>query len=406
VLHLSKRALLIVAAILVAGSLTAVATTASATPTKTSRCSGCHSGPGVAVTADLTSVVGTTANYSVSAPTATAIAVFDGTTKLTTILGTSGKFAVPVDKTYTVFAVKGPSTTTGIGTISVSPVAAVDAIAPVTLSDALTSYTGPATIMLTAADNVGITGTFYVLDGGAQQAGTTVQVTAAGAHTLEFWSVDAAGNVETRTSVSFTIADPVPVPDPQPVADVTAPVTTSDAKASYVGTATIALTASDEAGGSGVAATYFALDGGAPVLGTSATTSVVGTHTIAFWSVDTSGNVEAANTADFAVTAVPAMPMAPRRCTIGVGDSTIRRYQRAALRGTISPAKVGAKAALYVKKPGSTRWVRVTIVVATRDNGAGGAKWAYSYRCGLRGTYRYQLRYSGMMSTTLKVYVR
>lgn len=450
------------------------------------------------MTATVTSIVGTTANYSVSAPAADAIAVFDGTTKLTTIIGTSGTFSVAVGKTYTIYAVNGPTTSSGFGSTTVSPVAAVDSIAPVTASNAVASYTGTAAITLMPADNVGVTGTYYVLDGAPQVAGTSVQVTAPGTHTLEFWSVDAAGNVESRkavtftvtalvpepvpdttapittsdaqatyllaaditltaadevggsgvastnyildgaaavtgtsvqvtapgthtlefwsvdvagnaeahTTVSFTVTEPAPTPDPQPVPDVTAPVTVSDAKASYTGTATITLTAADETSGSGVAATYYSLDGAPEVLGTLVSTSLKGMHTLVFWSVDASGNVEATKSVGFAVMAPVMPPVVPNRCTLGVADSTVRRYQRASLRGTLSPANVGDRAALYVKKPGSSRWVRVATVTATRSNGAGGAKWSYSYRCGLLGTYRYQVRFHGMTSSTLKVYVR
>ena len=60
--------------------------------------------------------------------------------------------------------------------------------------------------------------THYILDGGAETTGTVVTASAAGSHTLEFWSVDVAGNAETpHTTVSFTISDSI------------APTTTSDA---------------------------------------------------------------------------------------------------------------------------------------------------------------------------------
>jgi len=88
---------------------------------------------------------------------------------------------------------------------------------PVTTSNAVSAYTGGATITLTAADEVGGSGllaTYYILDGGPPVAGTAVVVEppASGsvAHTLEFWSVDYAGNIEAHKTVEFTVAVLVP----------------------------------------------------------------------------------------------------------------------------------------------------------------------------------------------------
>src|SRR5450759_163737 len=90
--------------------------------------------------------------------------------------------------------------------------------------------------------------------------------------------------------------------------DTVAPVTTSDATATYAGTAMIHLTATDNAGGSGVSSTYFVLDGAPQVSGTAVLANTVGTHTLAFWSVDAAGNTEAQNTVTFAVTAALPIP--------------------------------------------------------------------------------------------------
>jgi hypothetical protein len=176
----------------------------------------------------------------------------------------------------------------------------VDVTAPVTTSNAVATYVSSAAIALSATDaSSGVAATYYKLDGGAQVAGTSITVTTVGSHTIEFWSVDVAGNIEAHHTTSFTITAPVPV-------DTTAPVTTSNAIATYVSSAAIRLTATDA--GSGVAATYYKLDGGAQVAGTSISTSVVGTHTIEFWSVDVAGNIEAHETATFTVTAPAPTP--------------------------------------------------------------------------------------------------
>ena len=79
------------------------------------------------------------------------------------------------------------------------PLTTADTAAPTTVSDAKTSYVAFAAIKLTATDNTGGSGvahTYYKLDGGAQVEGTSLTVKTLGAHTVEFWSVDNAGNVE------------------------------------------------------------------------------------------------------------------------------------------------------------------------------------------------------------------
>jgi large repetitive protein len=63
-------------------------------------------------------------------------------------------------------------------------------------------------VTLTLVPNDGLSGvvsTFYKLDAGSQQSGTSIAVTAAGNHTLQFWSVDRAGNTEATRSVAFGI---------------------------------------------------------------------------------------------------------------------------------------------------------------------------------------------------------
>ena len=220
--NVKSRLTLAIAAVAAFGLLVGFATNASATPTKTSACSGCHSGHTIAVTANQTSNNGTTATYSVSAPSAYYIAVFDGSTKVAMITGASGTASLTDGHTYTLRAVQGPTTSSGYGQLVVSPVApapvpVADTVAPVTTSDALANYVSSAAIHLSAVDNAGGSGvahTYYVLDGGSQAAGTLVSVGTVGNHTLSFWSVDVAGNVEAAHLVSFAIAAPDPVIPP------------------------------------------------------------------------------------------------------------------------------------------------------------------------------------------------
>ena len=206
---MKKRLLLPIAAVALVGLMASFATTAQASPSY-GACSGCHGGPNVAVTATLASTTGTNATYDFSAPGADSVVVFDGSTKLFTFAAATGQFTVATGKTYTIYAVAGPDTSGGLGSTTVSPVAAtVDTAAPVTLSDAQTTYVSSAAIELTATDaDSGVANTYYILDGGVQVTGTSISVTALGAHTVEFWSVDVAGNIELHKTAAFTIRPP------------------------------------------------------------------------------------------------------------------------------------------------------------------------------------------------------
>jgi len=159
----------------------------------------------------------------------------------------------------------------------------VDRTPPITTSDAVDSYDSPTvTIHLTATDAGGVAATYYRLDGGAVQTGTTVDVLSAGWHTLEFWSVDESGNMEQTEYAYFTMTGP----------DLTAPTTIGSAIQSnpYAPT-TVSLAASD-AGGSGLAGTYYTLDGGVTVSATTFDVWQGGVHTVEYWSVDLAGNEE------------------------------------------------------------------------------------------------------------------
>jgi hypothetical protein len=85
-------------------------------------------------------------------------------------------------------------------------------------------------------------------------------------------------------------------------ADVTAPVTTAAAPQGTVTTdATVTFTATDNQGGSGVAATYYTVDGGAQQTGNTVTLTTSGTHTVSYWSTDWAGNTEQAHSVTVSV---------------------------------------------------------------------------------------------------------
>ena len=307
-----------------------------------------------------------------------------------TVNGSSGAISSPLWQNAAMWIVSGSNSSlvladtsalNGAGTgFSVGPpVTSVDTTPPTTTSSAVATYSNSAAITLFPSDNSGGSGvahTYYTLDGGAQTEGTAINVATYGSHTIVFWSVDNAGNVESPHTAVFFINDTIP------------PSTTSNAGPTYAGTALITLTASDNAGGSGLAHTYHVLDGGAQTEGTSVSVSGLGPHTLAFWSVDNTGNVEGQHIAAFTVNA----GLVSSALTISASPSSVRLPAPFVLSGTLAPAIAGDLMAVYVKKPGSARW---SYSSARLTYGALGNLWWYRYTPVLRGTYQFQAKFAG-----------
>jgi hypothetical protein len=73
-------------------------------------------------------------------------------------------------------------------------------------------YTSPVILTLTAEDKLsGVAGTYYAVDGGEPQRGTVVTLTADGTHTVRYWSLDRAGNIEAAQTRTINIDATAPV---------------------------------------------------------------------------------------------------------------------------------------------------------------------------------------------------
>jgi len=176
-----------------------------------------------------------------------------------------------------------------------------DSTPPHTTSNVKSAYEGPASIVLSATDasTMGVKGTYYTLNGGAVQAGTSISIaqptSGSVSYTLEYWSDDHNGNAETRHTANFTVTR-----------DTTPPTSTFGAQAVYRGpTVTIPFTATDT--GAGVQQKCFKLDGGSTQFLSPAATNLAltfaiqGPHTVEYWSTDKVGNSEAHRTVSFVV---------------------------------------------------------------------------------------------------------
>jgi hypothetical protein len=218
-----RIATLLIGAVAVA-ALFGFAATAQAFPNLTATCAGagCHTGgPVPTITATPVSNNGLIAVYHIAVTGGTAggplaFAVFSGATRVdgnSPSPVASGNVSLMVGTTYTVFGISGPTNTTGVSSITVTPLApAPDTTPPVTTAvpSVQSTYTGNASIHLVATDpGVGASGvgaTYFTLNGSAVTTYTSnIMVSAPGAYTLEFWSVDHAGNTEATHTANFAL---------------------------------------------------------------------------------------------------------------------------------------------------------------------------------------------------------
>jgi large repetitive protein len=101
----------------------------------------------------------------------------------------------------------------GRTTASTTAPVRIDRHTPATTADAPTAWTNASTtVTLHATDGLsGVEHTSYMLDGGAEQSGTSILISDEGVHTLQFWSVDNAGNEEGHHSAQVRIDKSAPL---------------------------------------------------------------------------------------------------------------------------------------------------------------------------------------------------
>jgi hypothetical protein len=185
-------------------------------------------------------------------------------------------------------------------------------------------HTSPVTVSLTADDGSGSGVLFGNTRYRPQGAGpwTTYiapfTVSAAGTSVYEFYSQDAVGNAETVRTVTLNI-------------DTVAPVTTADGL--QVGSTgwinhsqTVTLTPSDD-GGSGLAATYFTLDGVQHTYSGPFAVSAAGSHSIAYWSTDNAGNEGTHGTGHVSIDTGTPISTATRNVTVTKGKKATLAFR-------------------------------------------------------------------------------
>ncbi|WNS81304.1 Ig-like domain repeat protein [Domibacillus sp. DTU_2020_1001157_1_SI_ALB_TIR_016] len=158
----------------------------------------------------------------------------------------------------------------------------VDTEAPVTKAEAPAGWTNQkASVALSATDNeTGVVGTYYSVDGREYKAGTSFTIEEEGVHNVSFYSVDKVGNKETAQTIEVKI-------------DQTPPVTKAEGPAGWSKeNAAVKLAATDEA--SGVAQTFYSINGSDYTEGATVIVEKEGIHSISYFSVDKARNKEEA----------------------------------------------------------------------------------------------------------------
>jgi M6 family metalloprotease-like protein len=279
-------------------------------------------------------------------------------------------------------------------TAGVSGGAATDVTAPVTTASGFDGawHRTPVTITFSATDPPpnasGVAYTEYKLDSGSWTHGTSVTVPAPAnvtiTHTVLYRSADNAGNLESYKSGQVKIDTTTPT-------DVTAPVTTASGNDDlwHNRDVEVALSASDEAGGSGVASITGSFDGGAGqvVPGDSAVAtfraaadhSNDGVRTLSYWAIDNAGNREATKTLTVKIdTTGPRC--AAKRLIMSRGQ---KKQLVFAVRDALSPK---VTCTLKIKTRGGA--TKKSWVWSWDDVRPPGKWWYINYRCKLkRGTY-------------------
>ncbi|WP_415815228.1 OmpL47-type beta-barrel domain-containing protein [Mesobacillus thioparans] len=160
----------------------------------------------------------------------------------------------------------------------------IDEEAPVTTSDAKTGWTNKTTtVKLSATDNeTGVAATYYSLNGKDFIEGTTFSIENEGVHHISFYSSDKVGNKEEVQTVEVKI-------------DQTKPQTESDLTGEWSNeNVAVKLTAEDNL--SGIAKTFYSVDGYDYAEGTEFTVTGDGIHEIKYFSIDHAGNAEEVRT--------------------------------------------------------------------------------------------------------------
>jgi Chitobiase/beta-hexosaminidase C-terminal domain/Bacterial Ig domain len=338
------------------------------TPTTTIACNSITCSTGWYKTSPVTVTLTATDNTGGSGVKATYYTI-DGSTPTTSSTVYAGPFNVSATTTVEFFSVDNAGNAEGAKSQAIE----IDTVAPTTTisCNSTTCSTGwyttsPVGAALAATDNTGGSGvnaTYYTIDGSVPTTSSpvyTAPFTVSATTTVKLFSVDNAGNAEAVNSQTIEI-------------DASAPTTTITCNGTACSSGgynttpvTVALTATDNTGGSGVAATYYTIDGSTPMTSSPVYTApftVSATATVKFFSVDNAGNAEAVKSQAIEIdTVAPTTTIACNSTTCSTGWYKTSPVT-VTLTATDNTAGSGAKATYYTTN-GSTPTTSSTVYTA------------------------------------------
>ena len=160
----------------------------------------------------------------------------------------------------------------------------IDRTAPETVSNADGEWHQEFAVELTAVDEKsGVETSYYSVNGSEFLEGTSFIVDEDGIHTISFYSIDKAGNIEEVKTAEVKI-------------DRSAPETVSNADGEWHQEFAVELTATDDK--SKVAQTFYAVNDGEYAEGTNFVIDQEGINVLSFYSVNKAGGVEEVQTAE------------------------------------------------------------------------------------------------------------
>jgi len=223
-------------------------------------------------------------------------------------------------------------------------------------------YTAPVQVTLIASDTgSGVSKTYYTTDGSTPTTSSTVYTgpfTVSATSTVKFFSADSAGNAEPVNSEQIQI-------------DTTAPTTTiacnggACATGWYGAAVNVTLSATDNAGGSGVGATLYTTDGSDPKTSPTATAytgpfTMSQSATVKYYSSDTAGNAETVKSQAIQVDTAP--PVTTVLCN---GAACSSGWYNASVKVTLSATDTGSGVSkTYYTTDGSTPTTSSTVYTA------------------------------------------
>ena len=229
--------------------------------------------------------------------------------------------------------------------------------------------TSPQTVTLSPSDlTSGVTGgaavTYYSIDGGARQTySAPFQVSGDGSHTVEYWSVDAAGNVEQHGGTSGANVGYVNI-------DAAPPLVSDNADGAWHnGQVSVTVNADDGANGSGVATTSWR------PAGSSTWTTVSGPQATIPVAAPADGSNDGLHTFDYQATDNAGNPSAIAQCTVKIDtqgpivtNDADAYWHNSAVTVTLQASDAGAGVSqLSYRLQGATAWTTTAATQTTVD---------------------------------------